>query len=143
VNDIVCGVDPSKTARRAAETAARLAAALGVNLHLVTVANRSGAIDVDVGGDHFHTDWLSEAAQFLDDVARSLPHDAITTTVTSGDPAKALCAEAERLGARMIVVGNRRVQGVSRLLGAVATDVARHATCDVHIANTVHPAPAS
>jgi nucleotide-binding universal stress UspA family protein len=40
--------------------------------------------------------------------------------------------------AAVIVVGNKRVQGVTRLLGSIATDVAHKAPCDVYIANT-HP----
>jgi nucleotide-binding universal stress UspA family protein len=36
----------------------------------------------------------------------------------------------------MIVVGNRRMQGLGRLLGSVANDVAHHAPCDVHIVKT-------
>jgi nucleotide-binding universal stress UspA family protein len=47
-----------------------------------------------------------------------------------------LCEEAERLDARTIVVGNRRVQGISRVLGSVASDVTRQAPCAVLIANT-------
>jgi nucleotide-binding universal stress UspA family protein len=47
-----------------------------------------------------------------------------------------MCDEAQRLEATMIVVGNHRVQGLTRVLGAVATDVTRHAPCDVLIANT-------
>jgi nucleotide-binding universal stress UspA family protein len=56
--------------------------------------------------------------------------------VQTGDPATVLCEEAQRLNARMIVVGNRRVQSAARVLGAIATDVARHAHCDVLIAHT-------
>jgi nucleotide-binding universal stress UspA family protein len=47
-----------------------------------------------------------------------------------------LCEEATRLEARAIVVGNRRVQGMSRVLGSVAADVTRQAPCDVVVANT-------
>ena len=47
-----------------------------------------------------------------------------------------LCAEAVRLDASTIVVGNRRVQGASRLLGSVAVSVLRSAPCDVLIAQT-------
>jgi nucleotide-binding universal stress UspA family protein len=53
------------------------------------------------------------------------------------EPADALCAEAERLGASIIVVGNKRVQGMARVLGSVAAEVARHAPCHVFIAHTV------
>lgn len=136
MNDIVVGIDRSETAARAAETAAEMAHALGVNLHLVTCADRSSSLNIQVGGDQFHTDWVSEADLFLQDTALKLPHDQITRSVLSGDPADALCDEARRLGARMIVVGNRRVQGVSRVLGSVAGDVLKHADCDVLIVDT-------
>jgi nucleotide-binding universal stress UspA family protein len=65
-----------------------------------------------------------------------LPAKPVTRAVCVADPATALCQEAEKVNARMIIVGNRRVQGISRVLGAIATDVARHAPCDVLIANT-------
>ena len=65
-----------------------------------------------------------------------LPHDQITFTVGLGDPARFLCEEAGRLRARAIVVGNRRVQGVARVLGSVAADVVKQAPCDVLVANT-------
>ena len=136
MNDIIVGVDRSATAHKAAETAAELAASCGANLHLVMCVDNRGGIELEVGSDHFHSDAVSEAEQFLDDLAHALPHDEVTHTVSLGDPAKALCEEADRRDARMIVVGNRRVQGLSRVLGSIASDVARHANCDVLIANT-------
>ena len=41
------------------------------------------------------------------------------------------------IDAELIVVGNRRMQGVQRLLGAVANDVVHHADCDVLVVKTV------
>ena len=61
----------------------------------------------------------------------------VTSAGASGKPGEALVTEAERLGATMIVVGNRRVQGIARVLGSVAAAVAHHAPCDVYIAKTV------
>ncbi len=136
MNDIVVGIDRSATAARAAAVAAEMARALGVNLHLVTCADKSKSINLKVGSDQFHTDWLAEADQFLSDAARRLDCDEVTRAVGSGDPATFLCDEARRLDARTLVVGNRRVQGVSRVLGSVAGDVLRHADCDVLIVNT-------
>ena len=52
------------------------------------------------------------------------------------DPASALCDEAERLDASIIVVGNKRVQGISRVLGSIAGGVAKMAPCDVYIVHT-------
>ena len=136
MKDIVVGIDRSATARRAAEAAADLASVYNANLHLVMCVKRTKPVDISNGSDRFHVDWLSEAEQFLDSVVVGLPHAQVSQTVGLGDPAKMLCEEAERLEARAIVVGNRRVQGVSRVLGSVAGGVARLAPCDVLVANT-------
>ena len=136
MNDIIVGIDRSETAAHAASVAAEMAKALGVNLHLVTCADKSRSVDIKVGGDRFHSDWLDEADQFLRDAARRLDCDQVTRAVGSGNPADFLCEEARRLDAHTLVVGNRRVQGVSRVLGSVAGDVLKHADCDVLIVNT-------
>lgn len=136
---IIVGVDQSETARRAAFAAAKLASACGKSLHVVMAVSRRKSVDVAVGGsDRWHLDSLTNAEQFLDALIGELPAAPITCAVSLQDPATALCEEAERLEAEMIVVGNRRVQGAGRLLGAVATDVARRAPCDVLIANTTN-----
>ena len=136
MNDIVVGIDHSETAAGAAAVAAEMARALGVNLHLVTCADKSKSVNLKVGSDQFHTDWLAEAEQFLTDAARQLDCDQVTHAVGSGNPATFLCDEARRLDAATLVVGNRRVQGVSRVLGSVAGDVLKRADCNVLIVNT-------
>jgi len=136
MNDIVVGIDRSETAAHAASVAAEMAKALGVNLHLVTCAEKSKSVQMQVGTDQFRTDWLSEAEQFLKDAAQRLGYDKVTHAVGSGNPATVLVDEARRLDARTLVVGNRRVQGVSRVLGSVAGDVLKQADCDVLIVNT-------
>ncbi len=136
MNDIIVGVDRSETARRAVEAASDLAEAYGVNLHVVMCVDRSKPVDISVGSEQFRVDALSEAGQFLDDVVRRLSCASTTRAVGVGDPAKMMCEEAERLDARTIVVGNRRVQGVGRVLGSVASNVTKWAPCDVLVANT-------
>jgi len=138
MKDVVVGVYGSETAATAAEKAAALAKAYGVNLHLVTCADRSAPVEVGLGGDRTMIAWNEDAELMLEGYVKSLDHDRISTHVGTGDPASVLCAEARRLDASVIVVGNRRVQGVSRVLGSVATGVARHAHCDVFVANTRH-----
>jgi nucleotide-binding universal stress UspA family protein len=134
---IIVGVDDSDTARRAAFTAAELASSIGAPLHLVMAVSRTRSQNVPtVGTDRWHIDCVSTAQQFLDGLVRDLPGSRATRTVSLDEPATAICDEAVRLDARMIVVGNRRVRGLSRMLGAVATDVARRAPCDVLVANT-------
>ena len=54
----------------------------------------------------------------------------------AGRPADALIREAISKEARVIVVGNRRMRGIGRVLGSVANSVAHNAPCDVYIANT-------
>lgn len=132
---IVVGVDQSDTARRAAFRAAGLANALGAPLHLVMAASRGRADGMATETGHL-VDWLAGAEQFLDALMGELKASAVTGAVVAKDPATAMCDEAERLDAQMIVVGNRRVQGISRVLGAIAMDVARRAPCDVLISDT-------
>ena len=60
----------------------------------------------------------------------------VTYSAARGRPADALIKEALRMEARIIVVGNRRMQGIGRVLGSVANSVAHNAPCDVYIANT-------
>jgi nucleotide-binding universal stress UspA family protein len=136
MDEIIVGVDRSDTARRAAFTAAALAASLDKPLHLVMAVSRTKPLSGGVGADSFHTDWLSAAEQFLDALSGELPTTRITRTISLSDAATAMCDEAERLKATMIVVGNRRVQGMARVLGAIATDVARQAPCNVLVAHT-------
>lgn len=136
MNDVVVGIDRSETAGRAARRAAELAAAFGANLHLVMCVERTAPVEFGVGSDRFRIDALSEADAFLSDLARSLAYERITRTVGVDEPADTLVQEARRLDACAIVVGNRRVQGMSRVLGSVAGDVTRSSPCDVLVVNT-------
>lgn len=136
MNDIIVGVDSSETAFRAAKRAAELAGTLGANLHIVTSTERKGAVNVKVGSDSFHVDPLSSAEQMLSSIRAQLGVEQCSQAVSHDEPADFICEEAERLDAALIVVGNRRVQGVKRVLGSVANDVLRKAPCDVLIAHT-------
>ena len=60
----------------------------------------------------------------------------IVPEAASGSPAAALVRAAREMDAEMIVVGNKRVQGFTRVLGSIARDVIAHAPCDVHVAYT-------
>lgn len=137
-NPIVVGVDGSKTARKAAETARTLAIALNTPL-LVVSAFDSDRTEVRVSGAE---KWIISAAGDAEkaamDVANSLQADDFTVSysIARGKPADAIVKEAARVEASMIVVGNRRMRGIGRLLGSIANSVAHNAPCDVHIVNT-------
>ena len=133
---IIVGVDGSETSRQAAHRAAEIAEALDARLHLVTSVEPTSTIDMTVGSDVFHSDWIGDAEAVLADIVVQLPPDRVARKVLRGDPAKSLCQAAEEAGAQAIVVGNRRVNGIGRVLGSVAASVVRNAPCDVVVANT-------
>lgn len=136
MHEIVVGVDESDTSLQAAKRAAEIAVALDQSLHLVMAVKNGMSFGIRVGSDEFQVDWVTNAAQFLKDTCGDLPVPNATYALGEKDPAKSLVDEAERLGASMIVVGNRRVKGAGRLFGAIATDVVQHAPCDVLVVNT-------
>jgi nucleotide-binding universal stress UspA family protein len=138
---IVVGVGHSPTAHRAAVRGAALATALGKPLHLVMAVKDGTSQSVQVGTEVFFDDWVTTESQFLQAMKAELGVDDATTALGAVGPAKSLCDEATRLGASMIVVGNKRVQGSMRVLGSIATAVTRHAPCDVLVAHTADPQP--
>jgi nucleotide-binding universal stress UspA family protein len=134
---IVVGVDLSETARRAAEVAADLAVRTGSRVHVVRAVERGAVGEVTAGGEVFHVDWLDVASSELGDLVRDLEAPGATSAVVVGSAADVICREAERVGAEFVVVGNRRVRGIGRVLGSIANDVLRNAPCHVLVADTV------
>jgi len=138
---VVVGVDESGTAAKAAAKAAELAEALGAELIAVNAFDRSDVPPAVEGRDlppfTAHDGAESIAQQVLDALRAGHPSLTMTARGQLGRPADAIVAAAEEVGASVIVVGNKRVQGISRVLGSIATHVAQHAPCDVYIAHTV------
>ncbi|OUZ11211.1 hypothetical protein BHE97_05030 [Aeromicrobium sp. PE09-221] len=137
---IVVGVDDSETASAAARKAAELAHALGGELHVLsaygkfeTETFRSGSEEIQFTTEK---DANDVASSVVDGLRRDFPDLNLTYAPMEGKPGEALVQAAERLGADVIVVGNKRVQGIARVLGSIARDVAAHAPCDVYVAHT-------
>lgn len=134
---IVVGVDGSETAKRAAESAKNLAAGLSASLHVVSAFDSDRTEVFGSGSDRWIVSDADAAEQVARTVAESLGRDVtVTYSAARGRPADALIKEAVRMDARVIVVGNRRMHGIGRVLGSVANSVAHNAPCDVYIANT-------
>jgi nucleotide-binding universal stress UspA family protein len=134
---IVVGVDGSGTAKKAAESARDLAVALNASLHVVSAFDSDRTEVFGSGSDR----WVVSDADGAENVARTVADSLagtvkVTYAAARGKPADALIREAERLEADLIVVGNRRMRGIGRVLGSVANSVAHSASCDVYIANT-------
>ena len=137
MNTIVVGVDRSPQALKAARKAADIAKALGAGLHIVTAVMKNEVHQVGISSDHAAVSDVDLAEQDLHAIAAEFRGSiAVSTNAVRSNPAEALCTEAERLNASLIVVGNKRVQGVARVLGSVAGAVAKEAPCDVYIVHT-------
>lgn len=134
--EVVVGVDGSASARKAAEVALGLAEKLGATLHVVTAFETEKPETFGVGSDQVKVFSADSAENVAKSLAASRPGVQITHFAARGKPADALIKEAMRLDAGLIVVGNRRMRGIGRLLGSVANSVAHNAPCDVYIANT-------
>lgn len=137
---IVTGVDGTETATEAARTAARLAVGLGGALRVVFAYGYQDKIDVHAEGRNFVVTPEQDAQRIAAEVGTLLreefPSLDVEAASAEGKPAEALVITAESIGADLIVVGNKRVQGLARVLGSIAADVARKAHCDVYIAHT-------
>ena len=135
----VVGIDGSETASLAAARAGELAVKTGGSVHVVCAYSGRDGSTIQVGSDSFVISSLTTAEQIAEQQAAAFRSQGIEATSVAVDakPADALIEEAERIVADVIVVGNRRMQGVKRILGAVANEVAHHAPCDVLIVKTV------
>lgn len=138
---IVAGVDASETAAAAADRAAAVATAFGARLHLVSAYDRLETETMTIGSDTLMLSTETDAEHVAEEAAAVVrsahPDLEITTAAKEGKPGEALVKVADALGADLIVVGNKRVQGVAgRVLGSIARDVAAHASCDVYVAHT-------
>lgn len=134
--NIIVGYDGTERAMGAVEQAADLATALGSRLHLVTAVQKDKIHKMGSSSDEIFLSDIEIAEDRLTRVASSYNHLDFRATAAVGSPAKVLVDEAERVDADLIMVGNKHVQGVSRVLGSIAEDVTQKAPCAVLVAKT-------
>lgn len=139
---IVVGTDGSASATKAVEHAAALAAATGAKLH---VAMARPSIPALVSADMMvaTADWTNASDQATQLALASAAEAgaaagvSVTTHQLAGDPADALLSLCEDVGADLLVIGSRGMQGARRfLLGSVSSRCAHHADCSVLIVHT-------
>ena len=147
---IIVGVDGSEPSAQAALAAARLASALGSALRVICAFGRSEERTADgrgseygewaFGGRTLDASGLSGATRVAEGAIARIrafyPRLEVSAHAVSGRPAAALLQAAEQFDAELIVVGNKNVQGASRILGSVAKEVAKRARCDLYVAHT-------
>ena len=135
---VVVGADGSATAAEAVRQAIGLVKLTGGRLHIVTAYKpqqlRSAA------GEEFDKSLSTHdiAGSVLADLASRARTGGVEveTYQRPGDPADAICEVATQVKADVIVVGNKGMTGVRRVLGSVPKSVAHQAPCAVLIAFT-------
>jgi len=125
---IVAGVANTERSMAALEQAQALASKLGATLEIVTAFDDRGS-EVDVGAARRHAEALLERLA----TGAGVP---TRTHALPGDAAAAILQVADEVGADLVVVGNRGMQGMRRVLGSVPNDIAHKAPCSVLIVDT-------
>jgi nucleotide-binding universal stress UspA family protein len=117
---IICGVDDSESAKRAARVARGLSSMLGLRLVFVHV--------VEAGSPHEKISALADRLQHLTEGCTELDCGA-AWLVDVGHPVDRLVAAAKDEEASFLVVGAQGPR--SSLLGSVSAEVSRRAPCPV------------
>jgi len=136
---VVVGADGSPTAGEAFRCALDLVKMSGGSLHIV-LAYRPSATSTKGVPDEFidGVDSASVAASILDDMASRAKAVGIRTTTHSlkEEPDDAIIGVAQKQEADLIVVGNKGMKGVRRVLGSVPNAIAHRSPCSVLIVQT-------
>ncbi len=129
---IVIGLDGSETAQTACDTGVELAGALGAHVHLVTAYSDASSSDDEVTPERQAAEELLASAA----AACGPIEGGVTNHAQRGSPAATIIKVAEETDADLIVVGNRGMTGVRRVLGSVASAVTTQAPCTVLVVKT-------
>jgi nucleotide-binding universal stress UspA family protein len=135
---VVVGADGSSTAAEAVKKAIELAQLHDGTLHIVSAYKPQQFSSQGAGEFSKSLESGDVAESLLADLASKARLAGLTVEMhaESGDPAHAICAVAERVNADVVVVGNKGMQGVRRVLGSVPNTVAHEAPCSVLIVST-------
>jgi nucleotide-binding universal stress UspA family protein len=135
---VVVGADGSPTARRAVEAATEIALMSGAQLHIVTAYQPGARREKSLPDEFKYLGSDSEVLSVLQSLSFIPKKQGIEVQLHSveGDPAEAIIDKATQVEADLIVVGNRGMKGVRRVLGSVPNSVAHGAPCSVIIVDT-------
>ncbi len=143
-NVIVVGTDGSETAGVAVHNATVLAKLTDATLHVVHAhqplsMSHAATAGVTVDVVSINEGIADSSAEVCDHAAEEARRTGVRveTHARPGDAADALIHVAEEVGADLLVIGNRRMTGVSRfVLGSVPNKVSHHAPCSLLIVDT-------
>jgi nucleotide-binding universal stress UspA family protein len=140
---IVVGTDGSARAGIAVKEALALAKITGATLHAVHGARLVSMTGVELGDPASvmaaNEDMRQSGDKILARVLADAKHEGVSAEGHNidGDPGDVLIKLADRLSADLIVIGNRGMTGLKRLvLGSVPNKVSHHCPCSLLIVNT-------
>jgi nucleotide-binding universal stress UspA family protein len=142
---IVVGTDGSQTAAEAVGRAVELAKLTGAQLSIVSAYEPIPKRQVEVEQEaaprdvQYEINPREDVNLVLEAAAATARKDGleVQTHPVEGNPADGILEVAEKVGADLIVVGNKGMTGARRfLLGSVPNNVSHHAPCSVMIVRT-------
>jgi nucleotide-binding universal stress UspA family protein len=142
---VVVGTDGSESSFGAVERAAAITQATGATLVVVCayrpMPEREARKAADALGDEAYkvrgSTPADDALRLARDRAAAAGASSVDILAEEGDPVDVLVGVAERVGADLVVVGNRGLNSLAgRLLGSVPANIAHRARCDLLIAWT-------
>jgi nucleotide-binding universal stress UspA family protein len=121
------------TAQPAIDKAVELAEVSDGSIRLIYVRSIVPVTFMEFVPPEFEIEQQREAEAALAAVAARvpLPKERVSITVTMGSIYHDVLAEADRIGADLIVVGSHRPSMATYLLGSNAATIVRHARCSV------------
>lgn len=132
---ILCAADLGEESAKSLCWASRMARELGAGL---TVVHATGAVpeadNAEEAPDASEASWQHGIHQSAETELRNLldsVHAEASVIVEGGDPAKVICAAAERTGADLLVIGRGSAAGVFGHLRANAFAIIRMSPCPV------------
>jgi nucleotide-binding universal stress UspA family protein len=140
---IVVGTDGSERAGRAIQKAFALAKLTGATVHVVHVIHLVAMASAGYGDPSAVATANADARDSGEHICAQVIADAERQGIAAqahnvdGDPADMLMKVADAVHADLVVVGNRGMTGVKRLvLGSVPNKVSHHCPCSVMIVDT-------
>lgn len=137
-NVVVVGADGSPTARRAVEAATEMALMSRGVLHIVSAfspksyADSSGSKEFVSLSNEGEVESLLQSLSFI---AKNRGVE-VRTHAAKGAPSEVIVKMADELNADLVVVGNKGMKGVRRVLGSVPNSVVHSVNCSVAVIDT-------
>ena len=137
-SSVVVGTDGTDSSAEAVHKAMDLAKLYGAKLHIVTAYQPSAKREKSLPDEFKYLGSDNEVLSVLQLLSFIPKKQGIEAQLHSveGDPAEAIIDKAVQVEADLIVVGNRGMKGVRRVLGSVPNSVAHGAPCSVIIVDT-------